>query len=78
MPSPPPSLLLQPLFMGKRWGKVFLGVLWPSCTPIPSQLAQPCLHDPKPSTLCPPLSVQREGKGGGGDDEEWSHELIAC
>lgn len=64
MPSPPSSLLLQPLFTEKRWGKAFLGGALAHLPPIPSQLAQPCLHHPKPSTLCPPLSVQREGKAG--------------
>lgn len=32
-PSPPLSLLLQPLFIGKRWERVFLGVLQPYCSP---------------------------------------------
>lgn len=52
------------LIYGEEVGNSFSGGALALLHPIPSELAQPCLHHPKPSTLCPPLSVQQEGKAG--------------
>lgn len=70
-PSPPLSLLLQPLFLGKRWERVFIWGAPALLLPIPPWLAQPGPHPPKPSATVPIhpssrrdlLSVQQEGKG---------------
>lgn len=61
-------------------GKGFPGACsGPPAPPIPSQLAQPCLHHPKPGTLHPSLSVQREGKGRRRKAmKNPSRELTAC
>lgn len=61
---PTSILAAAALIYGEEVGKGFSGGALALLHPIPSQLAQPCLHHPKPSTLCPPLSVQWEGKVG--------------
>lgn len=77
MPSPPPSLLLQPLLMGKRWGKAFLGVFWPFCTPSLLSWQSPASPQTK-HPLPTPLSAMGGERGEEDGDEEQSHKLIAC
>lgn len=64
--SPPPSPLLQPLFTGKKWERVFLGVPRPSCSPSLLSWHSPACVTPNqaPSTL--PSQCNGRGKGGGG------------
>jgi len=66
MPPPAPSLLLQPLFTGKRWERVFLGVLWPSCSPSLLSWHSPVCITPKQAPFAHPSQCNRRGKGGGG------------
>lgn len=60
VPSPPSFPLLQPLFIGKRWERVFLGVLQPSCSPSLLSWHSPACITPNQA---PSLSVQRDRKG---------------
>lgn len=64
MPSPPPSLLLQPLFMGKRWGKAFLGVLWPFCTSSLLSWHSPACITPNQAPFAHPFQCTVGGEGG--------------
>lgn len=65
-PSPPPSPLLQPLFIGKRWERVFLGVLLPSCSPSLLSWHSPACITPNQAPSTHPSQCNRRGKGGGG------------
>lgn len=65
-PSPPLSLLLQPLFIGKRWERVFLGVLRPSCSPSLLSWHSPACITPNQAPSAHPSQCNGRGKGRGG------------
>ena len=65
-PSAPLSLLLQPLFIGKRWERVFLGVLRPSCSPSLLSWHSPACITPNQAPFAHPSQCNGRGKGGGG------------